>query len=168
MATVAQGVVIMIALAVILAAILLALLMPSIHLCDPFPPSIIQVAAVHDYNEAGTVLNYDSRLLLRNMGTRAIPNGPLTAAFYADDRRVPCVLVTFHGEDFIPSHHFGIEWIQGQGCRGDEWEVGASVLIDFTDRTFMPAQTIRVDVIDTAEGCIISSCRYRRSGVPAR
>jgi hypothetical protein len=162
------GVAILVAVTVLLAAIIAALLFALPHLCDPFPPALVQVIAVHDYDEAGTVLNYDSRLLLRNTGPQRLKNRPLTAAFYADGVRVNCVLRTFHGEDFIPTHHFGIERIQGEGCRGETWEVGTSVLIDFTDRTFMPGETVRVDIIDTREGCVISSHTLHRSGVPAQ
>ena len=162
------GVILMVAVTVILAAIILALLFNPIKLCDPFPPATIQVVTVHDYNEAGTVLNYDSRVLFRNMGTVRLKNRPLTAAFYADGVHVDCVLRTFHGEDVVPSHHFGIERIQGEGCRGETWEPGTSVLIDFKDRTFMPGETVRVDIIDTTEGCVISTHSFRRSGVPAQ
>jgi flagellin-like protein len=160
------GVALMVAVTVILVAILAAYLFWLPHLCDPFPPALVQVVAVHDYNEAGTVLNYDSRVLLRNMGRQRLKNRPLTAAVYADGVSVDCRLLTFHGEDFVPSHHFGIERIQGEGCRGETWEPGASVLIDFTDRTFLPGETVRVDIVDG--GCVISSHSFRRSGAPAQ
>jgi hypothetical protein len=162
------GVVLMVAVTVILAAIVLALLLLWPHPCDPFPSALVRVVEVHDYDEAGTVLNYDSRVLLRNLGSRDLPNRPLTAAFYCDGVHVDCVLRTFHGEDLIPTHHFGIERIQGAGCRGETWEVGTSVLIDFTDRTFMPGTTVRVDIIDTGTGCVISRDFFRRGGAPAR
>ncbi len=162
------GVVLMVAVTVLLAVILAALLFWLPHLCDPFPRAVIQVVAVHDYGEGGSPLNYDSRLLLRNFGPDDLPNRPLTAAFYADGVHIDCRLETFHGEDVVPSHHFGIERIQGLGCRGETWESGGSVLIDFTDRTFMPGKTIRVDVIDTGTGCVISSHSFSRSAVPAQ
>lgn len=160
------GVVLMLAVTVLLAAIIAALLFWLPELCDPFPPAVIQAVEVHDYNEAGTVLNYDSRVLLRNTGREALPNRPLSANFYADGVRVDCVLVTFHGEDAIPSHHLGIERIAGSGCRGETWEPNAGVLIDFRDRTFMPGQAIRVEVV--RDGCVISSHTFRRGTAPAR
>lgn len=162
------GVMLMVAVTVILALIIAAVLFWLPHLCDPFPPALVQVIEVHDYNEAGSVLNFDSRVLLRNLGRRDLPNRPLTARFYCDGVAVDCNLRTFHGEDFVPSHHVGIERIQGAGCRGETWEVGTSVLIDFTDRTFMPGKTVRVDIVDNGEGCVISSHTFSRSGVPAR
>ncbi|NLX50183.1 MAG: hypothetical protein GXY82_10030 [Methanospirillum sp.] len=161
------GVIFMVALVVLLVALLL-LLFPPLHLCDPFPPVEIQAVMVHDYSEDGSVLNHDSRLLLVNAGTMLLRNRPLTARFYAGDVPVDCRLETFHGEDFVPSHHFGIERIQGSGCRGELWEPGETVLIDFTDRTFMPGQTVRVEIIDRNEGCIISRHYLTRHGSPVR
>ena len=161
------GVAVLVAVTVLLAAIVAAFLFWLPHLCDPFPGGAIQVVAVHDYAEGGSPLNYDSRLLLRNFGP-ALPNRPLTAAFFADGVHVDCRLETFHGEDVVPSHHFGIERVQGLGCRGETWEQGASVLIDFTDRTFMPGSTVRVDIIDTQTNCVISSHTFSRSAVPVQ
>jgi hypothetical protein len=162
------GVAVLLAVTLVLVAIIAAFLFWFPHLCDPFPRAVVQVVEVHDYNEAGTRLNFDSRVLLRNLGSEDLPNRPLTAAFYADGVRVDCVLETFHGEDFIPTHHLGIERIQGEGCRGETWEAGAHVLIDFRDGTFRPGQTVRVDIIHTGENCVISRHSFRRSAVPAR
>lgn len=161
------GVIVMVVVTVILVAIIAAYLFWLPHLCDPFPRAVVQVVAVHDFDEDRPVLNYDSRVLLRNFGP-TLPNLPLTARFYSDGVPVPCRLLTFHGEDVVPSHHFGIERVQGAGCRGETWERGTSVLIDFTDRTFMPGKTVRVDVVDTGTGCVISSHSFSRSGVPAQ
>ena len=163
-----HGVLLMVAVTVILAVILLAHALWLPHFCDPFPPATFQVVAVHDYDEDGTVLNYDSRVLIRNLGTRNVPNRAITAAFYSDGIRIDCRLVNFHGEDDVPSHHFGIQRVQGAGCRGETWEVGTSVLIDFTDRTFMPGKTVRVDVIDLRTDCVVSSHSFRRSATPAQ
>lgn len=158
----------MVAVTVILAAIVAAFLFWLPHFCDPFPPALFQVIEVHDFDEGGTVLNYDSRVLIRNLGTRNVPNRDITAAFYSDNVRVNCRLVNFHGEDDVESHHFGIQRVKGAGCRGETWEAGTSVLIDFTDRTFMPGKTVRVNIIDLRTNCIISSHSFRRSAAPAQ
>lgn len=162
------GVVLMVAVTVLLAAIILALLSWLPHLCDPFPPAVIRVVEVHDYDENGIELNYDSRLLMRNYGTKDIPNRQITAAFYCDGVRVNCRLVNFHGEDDVPSHHYGIQRVGGLGCRDETWESGGSVLIDFTDRTFMPGKKVRVDIIDIRSGCVISRDYFDHSAVPSR
>ncbi|MEN6342161.1 MAG: type IV pilin [Methanospirillum sp.] len=163
------GIVLMVAVTVILAAIILALLSWLPHLCDPFPPSVIKIEEIHDYNEAGTKLTYASRVLLRNFGTKDLPNRQITGAFYSDGKRVQCTMKSFHGEDYPDGfHRSGFKTMGGEGCRGLTWEAGASVLIDFNERTFMPGQTVRVDIIDSGTGCVISSDSFRRGPDPVR
>jgi len=167
--SVVLGVVLMVVVTVLLAAIVAALLSWLPHLCDPFPPSVIRIELIHDYNEGGRGLNYDSRVLLRNFGSKDLPNRQITAAFYNDGVRVPCHLESFHGEDTPGgSIHLGYQRIQGVGCRGETWEAGAEVLIDFNDRTFMPGEKVQVDIIDTRTGCVISRDYFDHSAVPAR
>lgn len=164
------GVVLMVVVTVVLAAIIAALLFWLPHLCDPFPPSVIRIAGFHDYDDrSGNLLNYDSRILLRNSGTENLPNRQLTAAFYCDGVRVRCNLESFHGEDTPGgSIHTGYEKIKGEGCRGETWESGASVLIDFNNGTFLPGQTVRVDIIDIGTGCVISRDSFQRGQVPVQ
>lgn len=154
------GALLMVALVVLLALILLSL--P--HLCDPLPPTAIEVVLIHDYNEKGTVLNYDSRVLLRYLGTERLPNRPLSARFYVDDRLIKSEISTFHGESFIPTHHYGVERMEGLGCQGELWVPGAFVLIDIKDGTFRPGQAVRLDVADARTGCVISRDYYRATG----
>jgi hypothetical protein len=154
------GVVLMVLVVVVLAAILLALLLGLFGTSNGFVPPVVQIVVIHDYDEDGTRLNYDSRVLLRNVGSEPIPNGPLTAEFYRNGARVNCRIVTLHGEDFIPSHHQGIERIQGQGCRGEHWVPGASILLDFTDGTFRPGDVVRVEIVETETNRVISRHTY--------
>ncbi len=163
------GVILMVAVTVLLAAIILALLSWLPHLCDPFPPSIVKIELVHDYYKGGTKLTYASRVLLRNCGTRDIPNRQITGAFYCDGKRVQCTMKSFHGEDYPDGfHRSGFRTMGGLGCRGETWESGGEVLIDFNERTFMPGQTVRVDIIDIGTGCVISSDSFKRGPDPSR
>ena len=164
------GVIVLVAVTVILAAIIAALLFWLPHLCDPFPPSVIRIVGFHDYDDrSGNLLNYDSRILLRNSGTENLPNRQLTAAFYCDGVRVRCNLESFHGEDTPGgSIHTGYEKIKGEGCRGETWESGASVLIDFNNGAFRPGQLVRVEIIDIGTGCVISRDSFQRGQVPVR
>jgi hypothetical protein len=163
------GVVLMVAVTVILVAILAAFLFWMPHLCDPFPPSIIKIEEFHDYDDrSGHQLNYDSRILLRNRGTKDLPNRQITGVFYSDGKRVPCTLNSFHGEDNPDGviHHSGFETMGGEGCRGLTWEVGTAVLIDFNNGSFRPGQMVRVDIIDKRTGCVISRDYFQRGQVP--
>ena len=154
------GVLLMVVLAMILVMLLLFLFSLP-HLCDPLPPGEVEIVLIHDYDEDRKTLNYDSRVLLRYVGAEPLPNRPLSARFYVDDRPLRNTISTFHGEDFIPTHHFGVERMGGVGCQGALWEPGAFVLIDFKDGTFRPGQVVRVDVLDARTDCVISRDYYR-------
>jgi len=131
------------------------------HLCDPLPPGEVEIVLIHDYDEDRKTLNYDSRVLLRYVGAEPLQHRPLSARFYVDDRPLRNTISTFHGEDFIPTHHFGVERMGGVGCQKDLWEPEGFVLIDFKDGTFHPGQVVRVDVLDTRTDCVISRDYYR-------
>jgi hypothetical protein len=156
-----QGVILMVAVTVVLAAIVLAALFWLPHLCDPFPPTVFRVLAVHHQNEAGTALNYDSRVLMENAGSERYLNGDLAARFYADDVPLNCVVETLHGADFVPTHHNGVERMQGQGCSGLHWDPGERILVDLRDGSYRPGQVARLDIVDKNEGCVVSRCWFR-------
>lgn len=153
----------MVAVTVIVALLILAMF-PFPRLCNPFPPTQIEVVMIHDYNEERTCINYDSRVLLRYIGAAPLQNRFLSARFYVDDVPIRSFITTFHGQDFIPTHHFGVERMGGLGCQGEKWEPGATVLVDFKDGTFKPGQVIRTVFLDSPTGCIISQDEYRASG----
>ncbi len=153
------GVVLLVAVTVILAALILALFSLP-HLCNPFPPTEFEIVVIHDYNEEATVLNYDSRVLIRYNGARALPNRHLSARFYVDGIPIKNTISTFHGEEFIPTHHFGVELMKGEGCKGEKWLQNEFVLIDFKDGTFKPGHTVRVEIIDSGTSCVISRDEY--------
>ncbi len=157
------GVVLLVAVTVLLALIILALFSLP-HLCTPFPPKQIEIVVIHDYDEDRPLLNYDSRVLLNNIGTEDLLNRHLSARFYVDGVPIRNAISTFHGEDFIPTHHYGVELMRGEGCRGEKWLKNEYVLIDFKDGTFKPGQTIRVEMVNSNTGCIISRDEYRAPG----
>ena len=154
------SVLLMVALVVVLVLVLLSLFSFP-QLCDPLPPSTIKIVMIHDYDETGATLNYDSRVLLQYTGTARLPNAPLSASFYVDDRLLKNRITTFHGKAFIPSHHYGVERMGGLGCQGTFWASGAFILIDFKDGTFRPGQVVRLEVTSATTGCIISRDYYR-------
>jgi flagellin-like protein len=156
------GVAIMVVVTVILAAIIYALFFQPIKLCDPFPSADIKILEIHDYNKGGHTLVYASRVLLQNTGTKMYRNRRLAAQFYRDEVPVKCHIETLHGTDFIPTIHNGVKTMGGAGCSLEHWEPNEKVLIDLRDRTYMPGQTARVDIIDKDTGCVISRHWFRR------
>lgn len=163
------GVILMVAVTVLLAAIILALLSWLPLLCDPFPSNDIRIVGFYDYDErSGHLFNYDSRIVLQNFGSKDLPNRQITGAFYRDGVRVRCNLESFHGGDPPHSIHTGYETMGGVGCQGETWEVGAKIVIDFNNGTFLPGQLVRVDIIDIGTGCVISSDSFKRGPDPSR
>ena len=156
------GVLIMVALTIMLGAILLAVLLGFVNWFgpgDPFVPSFMEIRAVYHSNEYG-VLNYDSRVLLFHNGTASFANDDLRAEFFRNGERVNCAIETFNGYNFISTHHFGVQYMGGMGCSGPSWNPHEKILIDFTDGTFRPGDTVRMDVYYRPGNRIISSFAY--------
>jgi len=122
-------------------------------------PSFIEIRSVIHTNEPGA-LNYDSRVVLFHNGTKSYPNKDLTAVFYRNGNRLSCTIETLNGHDFIPTHHFGIQTIGGLGCQQDKWNPHEKIVIDFTDRTFHPGDTITVEIYQKPKNFLVS--RYSR------
>lgn len=132
----------------ILLALLVLLLVPSLQFefPDPVkPPSFIEIRSVLHTNEKG-ILNYDSRVVLYHNGTQSYPNRNLSATFYRNTTRLPCVISTLNGYEFIKTHHFGVQKIEGLGCRDEKWNPHEKIVVDFTDGTFHPGDTVTVEV----------------------
>jgi flagellin-like protein len=149
-----QATLLLIALTVTLAAMVLLLFrLPFFTLYGP--PAIIKIDRVESFDETGK-LNYDSRVTLVNTGDASYDNAELKAYFYRNGDQISSVITTMNGARFIATHHRGIQTLGGTGSQGKKWDPRERVCIDFTDRTFHPADLIRVDIIDNRSGQVIS------------
>jgi hypothetical protein len=119
-------------------------------------PSFLEIKKVYSMNEAGT-LNYDSRVLLYHHGTERLENDRLTASFFRNGQKLDCRISTLNGHNFIPTVHIGIQTMGGSGCAGTWWDPGEQIMIDFTDGTFHPGDSIRFEVNKKPSGTLISS-----------
>jgi hypothetical protein len=156
------GVLVMVALTVMLGAILLALLLGFITWFgpgDPLVPSFIEIRTVYHNNEFG-VRNFDSRVLLFHNGTVAFANDDLRADFFRNGEKLDCVVTTFNGHNFISTHHFGVQNMGGMGCSDLKWNPREKILLDFTDGTFHPGDSVRMDVYYKPSDTLISSFVY--------
>lgn len=152
----------MVALTIMLGAILLAVILGFINWFgpgDPLVPSFMEIRAVYHTNEYG-VQNFDSRVLLFHNGTVAFANDDLRAEFFRNGEQLHCAIETFNGYNFISSHHFGVQYMGGMGCSGLQWNPHEKILVDFTDGTFHPGDSIRMDVYYIPGDRIISSFVY--------
>ncbi len=161
-----HGVLILIAVTIIVAAILLVLLLgliPNIEWppVPPPPPPLIILAVFHESDEYPHAVNYDSRVILYHNGTEPYENDRLTARFFRNGAAIsPCVIETLHGESFIPTHHYGVEKMWGSGCCDDYWNPGEKIGIDFTDGTIRPEDLITVGIFDRDTGEKVSRHSY--------
>lgn len=152
----------MVAVVCALAAIVLAMLLmlPSLAWGDEEVPKIFTITSVSHVDEKTRAPNLDSRVVVLHTGMTPYQNSDLMAKFFKNGQPVRCTIKTLHGEDFIPSHHFGIQTISGEGCKGSTWLPGERVAFDFTDRTFSPGDEVTVEIYDTTTEKILSRHKY--------
>ena len=124
-------------------------------------PAIFKILSVSHTDDESGALNYDSRVVLSHTGPVTYNNSNLMAKFYKNEQPVNCKILTFHGEDFVPSHHFGVQTLSGEGCKGNTWLPNEKVAIDFSDRTFHPDDMVMAEIYDTTTGLIISRHSFR-------
>lgn len=151
--------ILLIAITILLAALVLLLFhLPSFDNFE-YVPSFIEINHVYHLNDRG-IMTYDSRLILLHNGTIRLENDSLNASFFRNGDRVPCVISTLNGHNFISTHHFGIQTMGGMGCSGMFWEPHARIAIDFTDGTFRPGDAIRVEIYSKTANRLISRYSY--------
>lgn len=149
------GVVLMIAITFLLAVLVLLLMVSLPYLFDPSVPAIFKITKVRHDDGSGHI-NYDSRMMVVNTGLSGFNNRNLEGETYRNGVRLDCRIPTFQGGEFVPTHHFKIEKLGGQGSCGDTWDPGEMVFVDFTDGTFRPGDTVTFEVYDKTSGQIIS------------
>jgi hypothetical protein len=115
-------------------------------------PAIFVITTIESVDEITGHPNDDSRVILQHMGTENYEDKNLKAVFYRNGALVNCNIETMNGHDFISTSHFGVQWMGGTGCSGSTWAPAEMIALDFTDGTFFPADTVQVDIADTASG----------------
>lgn len=154
------GVLLLVALTILLAALVLLLLqLPSFDLRNLTEPSFLEIRDILHENENG-IVNFDSRVILYHNGTVNLNNSCLRAEFYRNGTRIYAPIDTLHGEDFIPTHHNGVQTMGGLGCKGPTWIPGEKISIDFTDNTYRPGDRVRVDIFNKTSGRLVSRSSY--------
>ncbi len=159
------GVILMVVTAIILAMLLLIICLgffPLTAYQTPEVPAIFVITDIIHIDDKTHHKNFDSRMIIRHAGTATYRNAELKADIYRNGRKLPCVLETLHGTDFIDgSIHLGVQWIGYAGVDGDTWLPGEMSAIDLTDGTFRPGDIARLDVIDKNTSKVISRHVFR-------
>lgn len=147
----------MVALTIILAALVLLMVLamiPSWSWAEPALPPIVITGISHASGETGK-LTYASRVFLLNNGSTVYENDCLKAIFYRDGQRTATVQ-TLNGHLLISSHHYGVKYIEGEGCRSLYWNPGEEMVVDLGDGKLAPDVMVTVEIVDKRTEKVIS------------
>ncbi|MCM2466149.1 type IV pilin [Methanoculleus oceani] len=157
-----HGTFLMVAVTIILAALVLLLLLamvPSWSWTEPGEPPIVITGIAHTSEDTGE-LTYASRVTLKNNGTTVYENDCLRAVFYKNGQKV-CIVQTLNGHLLISSHHYGVRFLEGDGCRTSYWNPGEEMTADLSDGTFYPGVEVTVEIVDKRDGKVVSKHAVR-------
>ena len=153
------GIILMVAVTFLLALLVLLSMIQLPSMYDTSVPSIFKIIKIRHDDGFGHI-NYDSRMTVINSATSGFKNRNLEAETYRNGVRLDCRIPTFHGTDFLQTHHFRIQNLGGPGSCDATWDPNEMVFIDFTDGTFRPGDTVTFEVYDKISGQIISRHTY--------
>ncbi len=108
------GVFLMVVLAVILVALILSFLLGFFTFGgdDTIAPPHFKITSV---KHGGGKL--ESFIVIRNAGPGDYPNRDLVARFFRNREPVLTGIFTLNGHEFIKTHHYGVQYIGGEGCK---------------------------------------------------
>jgi hypothetical protein len=150
----------LVAITVVLAILVLLLFhMPNFYIEDQKIPAIFKITKVRHLNEQGES-KLDSYVVVMNTVTKNFKSKNLYAKTYKNGILLNCAIPTLNGDDFVAkAHHYDVQYISG--ATGDTWYAGATIAIDYKDKTFRPGDTIQFDVYDSTTKQIISSHSFK-------
>jgi hypothetical protein len=154
-----MGVVLMLIVTLILAALVLLMMVQLPYMYDQSVPSIFKITKIRHVDDHNR-LTYDSRMMIMNTATIGYKNMNLYGLIYRNGDLLACSITTLNGHAYIPTHHYKIQNLGGQGSRGTTWDPGELIFIDFAERTFHPGDVVTLEVYDVATQQIISRHTY--------
>jgi hypothetical protein len=139
-----------------LLAALVLLLMPSMpYMYDTSVPAIFKITKIRHENDYHH-LTYDSRMMIMNTGTIGYMNKNLYGLVYRNGNLLATPFPTMNGHDYIPTHHFMVQNLGGQGSCGLTWDPNEQIFIDYTDGTIHPGDVMTYEAYDALTDQIIS------------
>lgn len=151
----------MVAITVILAVIVLLMLLsmlPTGSWVEPEPAIII--TEISHVNAGAGAMTYASRITLKNNSSTTFENDHLKAVIYVNGYK-SCIIQTLNGHLLIPSHHYGVKTLGGEGCRDRFWNPGEEMTADLTDGTFYPGAEVTLKILDKESERVISQHTVR-------
>jgi hypothetical protein len=140
----------MLAVTFLLVVLVLLMMVQLPNMYDQSVPAIFKI----------TKISYDSKMVVMNTGSSGFKNRNLAAETYRNGVNLNCRIPTFHGSDFISTHHFKIQTLGGPGSRDNTWDPDEMVSIDYKNGIFRPRDVVTFEVYDTVSGQIISRHTY--------
>jgi len=147
------GIILMLVVTFILAALVLLMMVQLPYMYDQSVPEIFKITKIEHGGQ-----NYDSYMVVMNTGTTGYKNKNLYALTYRNGVELNCQIPTLYGYDFIHgSHHYGVKNLLSSGLT---WYPAFSIGIDYNDRTFHPGDIVTFEVYDNTTKQIISRHTY--------
>jgi|GEM_PF-467849 len=140
--TTTHGTILMVAIAVLLGILLLALflgLFSPNHFNQSLAPEIIKIIGI---NHGGSKL--ESRVTIRSFAAEELENDTLMAIIRVNGEKLLARILTLHGTDFIPTHHYGVKTIGGSGCRGHLFSPRETIVIDLKNGYIRPGDVVEL------------------------
>jgi hypothetical protein len=154
------GVLLLVGITIVLAALLLIICLGfQLPSGDTSAPAIFRITLIRHTNPSG-VLDYDSYMVVENSGNTAYDNRKLYAKTYRNGELLPCLIPTLNGNDFLPTHHYGIQTLGGFGSHDYLWYPAATIAINYAKGTFHPGDVVQFEVYDRTTNNIISRDTY--------
>jgi flagellin-like protein len=162
------GTILIVAITIILAILVLLMFhMPQMPWENVTVPVIFKITNILNNNEFGQK-NYDSHMIVKNIGSTYYMNWNLYVLTYVDGVQIPAEILTLNAYDQIrdPRHH-GIQKLSDQGSKGNRekgqgrWSPGASLSIYYKHGTFHPGDMVMIEVYDNTTKKILSRDQYR-------
>jgi len=154
-----MGILLMLAITFILAALVLLMMIQLPYQFDQSVPEIFKITKIRHVDDYDR-LTYDSRMMVMNAGETGYKNLNLYALTYRNGDPLESSIKTVNGHNFIPTHHYKIQNLGGQGSRGTTWDPGELIFIDYSDKTFHPGDVVTFEVYDVETDQIISRHTY--------
>jgi hypothetical protein len=152
-----MGVVLMLVITLILAALVLLMMVQLPSMYDQSVPAIFKITKIRHVNEQGN-WNLDSYMVVMNTGTSGYKNKNLYAKTYRNGVELNCRIPTLNGEAFIDgSRHYDVQYLRSRGLI---WYPASSIGIDYKDGTFHPGDSVTFEVYDNSTKQIISRDTY--------
>lgn len=156
------GSILMVAITIVLAVLVLLLFhLPSLDFDMTPVPQIFIITSIENKDEITGLLNFDSRVIIRHIGTTTYQNKNLKALFYKNNLQVNANIPTLNGHDFISTSHTGVQWMGGMGCSGATWNPNEMTCIDLKDGTFRSGDSVKLDIIEKSSNSVISRHTFR-------